>query len=124
VPDELSGAVGSLFRNVFLNVANEHTSYGWDDTADVFDFRDPGRIVELCEVVHDVDGNRLVGGSGNDVSTGFYRWAEILYTVNSIRPVLIWLVTGTQIRETNRREAAVHTGQRAESSRAWTGARS
>ena len=51
---------------MILNVANEHTSYGWDDTAGVFDFRDPDRIVELCEVVHDVDGDRLVGGwTGN-----------------------------------------------------------
>ena len=51
---------------MILNVANEHTSYGWDDTADVFDFRDPDRIIELCEVVHDVDGDRLVGGwTGN-----------------------------------------------------------
>jgi sugar phosphate isomerase/epimerase len=52
------------YGNVVLNVANEHTSYGWDDTADVFDFRDPDRVVELCEVVHEADADRLVGGGG------------------------------------------------------------
>jgi len=52
------------YGNVILNPANEHTSHGWADAGDVFDFRDPRRIIELCEVVHDVDPDRLVGGGG------------------------------------------------------------
>jgi hypothetical protein len=52
------------YGNVVLNIANEHTSWGWRDATDVFDFQDPDRILELCEVVHDVDSDRLVGGGG------------------------------------------------------------
>lgn len=52
------------YGNVLLNVANEHSSYGWDRHADVFEFRDPDRIVECCRVVHDTDPDRLVGGGG------------------------------------------------------------
>lgn len=52
------------YGNAVVNVANEHTSWGWRDAADVFDFRDPDRIVELCEVVHEVAPDLLVGGGG------------------------------------------------------------
>jgi hypothetical protein len=46
-------------RNVIINVANEQNSAGWTDTAGIFDFRDPRRIIELCGIVHQEDPRRL-----------------------------------------------------------------
>lgn len=57
------------YGNVILNIANEHTSPRWADATDVFDFRDPERILELCRVVHDADPDRLVGGGGYHMET-------------------------------------------------------
>ncbi len=54
------------FENVIINIANEQNSKNWEKHADMFDFRDPESIVELCEVVHKTDRNRLVGGGGYD----------------------------------------------------------
>ena len=52
------------YGHVVINIANEHSSYGWGEFADVFDMRDPDRIVDLCRTVHDADPDRLVGGGG------------------------------------------------------------
>ncbi|QDV35695.1 DUF6807 domain-containing protein [Tautonia plasticadhaerens] len=54
------------FGNIIINIANEQNSGGWSDTAAVFDFRDPERIIELCRLVHEVDPGRIVGGGGYD----------------------------------------------------------
>lgn len=54
------------YRNVIINIANEQNSYGWQDTAPIFDFRDPERILELAGVVRATDPRRLVGGGGYD----------------------------------------------------------
>ncbi len=54
------------YRNVIINIANEQNSGGWADSAHVIDFRDQRRILELCELVHQVDPERLVGGGGYD----------------------------------------------------------
>jgi hypothetical protein len=54
------------YRHVIINIANEQNSTGWDDTAALFDFRDPQRIIELCGVVNQEDAARLVGGGGYD----------------------------------------------------------
>lgn len=54
------------YRNVIVNIANEQNSAGWDDSASIYDFRDPQRIIELCRVVHAEDEQRLVGGGGYD----------------------------------------------------------
>jgi len=54
------------FENVIINIANEQNSNNWKKHAEVFDFRNPERIVDLCQVVHDTDGHRLVGGGGYD----------------------------------------------------------
>ena len=54
------------YRNVIINIANEQNSSGWEDSAAIFDFRDPQRIIELAEVVREVDPKRLVGGGGYD----------------------------------------------------------
>ena len=52
--------------NVIINIANEQNSSGWEDTAEIFDFRDPERILELARLVRDVHPGRLVGGGGYD----------------------------------------------------------
>lgn len=57
------------YGNVIINIANEHTSHNWARVADVFDFRDPERILELCRLVHEVDPERLVGGGGFHTET-------------------------------------------------------
>ena len=54
------------FGNVIINIANEQNSNNWRKHAEVFDFGAPERIVELCEVVHQTDADRLVGGGGYD----------------------------------------------------------
>lgn len=54
------------FENVIVNIANEQNSNNWKKHAEVFDFQAPQRIIELCQVVHDTDANRLVGGGGYD----------------------------------------------------------
>ena len=54
------------YRNLVINVANEQNSGGWGDTAGIFDFRDPARVIDLCETVHQEDPDRLVGGGGYD----------------------------------------------------------
>lgn len=56
------------WRNVIINPANEQNSSGWGDTAHVFDFREPSRILQLCSEVHDVDPARLAGGGGYDTA--------------------------------------------------------
>ena len=52
------------YRNVVLNIANEQNSREYADSADVFDLRDPDRVVELLSVVHAVDPERVAGGGG------------------------------------------------------------
>ena len=70
--DAVRGAVRSVgarlkpFRNVVINIANEQNSSRWKDTAGVYDFQDPERIIELCGVVREVDPERVVGGGGYD----------------------------------------------------------
>ncbi len=54
------------YGNVIINIANEQNSHGWADTADVYDFRYPQRIIELCRLVNEVDPDRIVGGGGYD----------------------------------------------------------
>jgi hypothetical protein len=52
------------YRNVILNIANEQNSHGWQDSADIYDFRNTSNIIELCRIVHQEDPDRLVGGGG------------------------------------------------------------
>lgn len=54
------------YRNIIINVVNEQNSNRWKDTADIYDFRDPQHVIELCEIVHAEDARRLVGGGGYD----------------------------------------------------------
>lgn len=55
------------FPNVLINVANEQNSEFYDDTKSIYDFRDPQRIMELCQLVKQTDPQRLVGAGGYDV---------------------------------------------------------
>jgi len=52
------------FRNIIINIANEQNSAGWKGKADVYDFNDPQNVLALCDLVHQVDADRLVGGGG------------------------------------------------------------
>lgn len=52
------------YSNIIINIANEQNSPGWRDTEEIFDFRDPERIIELARLVKEVDADRLVGGGG------------------------------------------------------------
>lgn len=52
------------YRNVIINIANEHTSHRWAGFTDTYDLRDPDRLLALCDTVHDADPDRLVGGGG------------------------------------------------------------
>jgi hypothetical protein len=54
------------FRNVIINVCNEHNSGEWAKRAAVYDFRKPENVIELCRIVRQTDANRLVGGGGYD----------------------------------------------------------
>lgn len=54
------------YHNVVINVANEQNSAGWAKHSALFDFRDPERIIELCRIVREEDGDRVVGGGGYD----------------------------------------------------------
>jgi len=54
------------FRNVIINICNEQNSPGWRTSADVFDFREPEQVIELCRLVKVVDPKRIVGGGGYD----------------------------------------------------------
>lgn len=54
------------YRNLILNIANEQNSGNWNDTRAIYDFTDPARIIELCEVARETDPERLVGGGGYD----------------------------------------------------------
>ena len=54
------------YRHVIINIANEQNSASWSDSAGIFDFRVPERIIELCAVVNAEDPQRLVGGGGYD----------------------------------------------------------
>jgi hypothetical protein len=54
------------YRNVIINICNEQNSYGWSTSADVFDFREPERVIELCRLVKQIDPERIVGGGGYD----------------------------------------------------------
>ncbi|NLF31251.1 MAG: hypothetical protein GX591_10245 [Planctomycetes bacterium] len=53
------------YRNVILNVCNEPNSGEWKKFK-AFDFNDPRRVIDLCRLVHDIDGDRIVGGGGYD----------------------------------------------------------
>ncbi|WP_164983822.1 hypothetical protein [Cellulomonas endophytica] len=53
-------------RNVVLNIANEQNSEGYRDSEDVYDLRDPARVVELLRIVHEVDPERVAGAGGYD----------------------------------------------------------
>jgi hypothetical protein len=54
------------YRNVVINIANEHNSHWYSRTGfnDIFNMHDPEKIIELCAVVHEVDPDRLVGAGG------------------------------------------------------------
>ncbi len=54
------------YRNILINIANEQNSAHWSDTAAVYDFREPQRIIDLCKMVRRNDPQRLVGGGGYD----------------------------------------------------------
>ncbi|MFW6154364.1 MAG: hypothetical protein ACOC95_04020 [Planctomycetota bacterium] len=56
------------YRNVIINVCNEHNSSEYP-AFDGFAFADPHCVLELCRIVHDVDGDRIVGGGGYDHTT-------------------------------------------------------
>lgn len=70
------------YKNIIINIANEQNSHGWKDTVGVFDFRNPGLIIELCRIVHQEDPSRLVGGGGynhkNNVIIGKSQDVDIL----------------------------------------------
>jgi hypothetical protein len=51
------------YANVIINIANEQNS-GLYRGVNFFDFNDPERIIELCELVHEIHPGRLVGGGG------------------------------------------------------------
>jgi len=53
------------YTNVIINIANEQNS-GLYRGLDFIQFNDPQRIIELCELVHETDPDRLVGGGGYD----------------------------------------------------------
>ncbi len=55
--------------NILINIANEHNCNNYDDTRHIFNFRDPARIIELCQVVNQTDPSRLVGAGGYDEKT-------------------------------------------------------
>jgi hypothetical protein len=78
-------AVAGAFRgagNVILNIANEQNSHGYAPWKDVFDFRDPAMIGELCRLVHETDPARLVGAGGyhddSNVAIGLSPHVDIL----------------------------------------------
>jgi hypothetical protein len=56
------------YRNLVINIANEHNSNWYARTGfnDIFNMHDPVRVIELCAVVHEVDPDRLVGAGGYD----------------------------------------------------------
>ena len=54
------------YRSIIINVANENNNPGWADSASIYDFKNPQKIIDLCRVVHSVDPQRLVGGGGYD----------------------------------------------------------
>jgi CubicO group peptidase (beta-lactamase class C family) len=54
------------YRNIILNIANEQNSRGWEDSGQIYDFRNTSNIIELCRIVHQEDPDRLVGGGGYD----------------------------------------------------------
>jgi outer membrane biosynthesis protein TonB len=70
------------YRNAIINIANEQSSPGWDDSANVFNFRDPNRIIELLREVHSVDPDRLAGGGGysraNNIVIGRSSESDVL----------------------------------------------
>jgi sugar phosphate isomerase/epimerase len=53
-------------RNVIINLANEQNSSLYRDSNPIFDLGDPARLIELCDVVHAEDPQRLVGAGGYD----------------------------------------------------------
>ncbi|MEX0320995.1 MAG: hypothetical protein AB3N63_02475 [Puniceicoccaceae bacterium] len=53
------------YSNVIVNIANEQNSAFYKDI-EFFDFRNPERIIELCERVRRNDPDRLVGAGGYD----------------------------------------------------------
>lgn len=56
------------YKNVIINIANEHNSHWYARTGftDVFDIHDPRQVIDLCRIVHEVDADRLVGAGGYD----------------------------------------------------------
>jgi hypothetical protein len=61
------------YDNIIINIANEQNSAKYDQMRNgasrIYDFRDPQKIIELCQVVRGEDADRLVGGGGyNDDS--------------------------------------------------------
>ena len=70
------------YRNVVINIANEQSAGEYADTADVYDLRNPARIVDLLSIVHDVDPERVAGGGGysrsNNVAIGRSPQTDVL----------------------------------------------
>lgn len=51
------------YRNVIINIANEQNSFHYRKF-EAFSFNDPHNIIDLCEVVKQVDPERIVGAGG------------------------------------------------------------
>ncbi|MFP4366773.1 MAG: hypothetical protein ACLFQA_06735 [Bacteroidales bacterium] len=72
------------YRNVIINIANEHNSHWYESTGfnDIFNMHDPERVLELCAIVHEVDPDRLVGAGGydhdNNVTLGLSPHMDVL----------------------------------------------
>ena len=70
------------YRNVVINIANEQSSSEYGDTAAVFDFRSPSRIIELLGIVNSIDPDRVAGGGGysrtNNIAIGKAAVTDVL----------------------------------------------
>lgn len=51
------------YRNVILNIANEHNSH-WYTKFTSFNMRDPENVIALCRYAKEADPDRIVGGGG------------------------------------------------------------
>jgi len=69
------------YRNVIINIANEHNSSLYHPFTP-FDFNDPQNIISLCEEVKNIDPQRIVGGGGyhdsSNVVIGKSPWVDVL----------------------------------------------
>jgi hypothetical protein len=56
------------YRNIIINIANEHNSHWYERTGfnDIFNLHDPQNVIELSTLIHEIDPDRLVGAGGYD----------------------------------------------------------